>query len=276
MVWICTITTLLASPKTILEETRYSKRLHTFGVQVGTDVGGALPTKLEFIPEVFTPYPKLSVSLGAYTSFSLSDHWDLKLEANYKTVEMSADAFVENQLSFVPDESQETGYLRQYFSGRAKMNMAFTMLELPLYAVYTFPSYKNKLIFGGYGAWTMMATFQTLPQYGFIGSEVDEVGIVLDSPLPADDPSANFSKYMDNWDAGIVLGYEREIIQRINIGLKLYVGFKDIFKPDIFPDDPELNKILEYNMSHMRGALTLSYDIFQVGNWWWEKKKNSK
>lgn len=247
---------------------------NTFGVQIGTDVGGALPTKLEFIPKVFRPYPKMYMSIGARTSISLALGWDLGLEANYKTVEMSADALVENQLAFAPNVDVETGlvqgYLKQYFSGQAAMNMSFTMLEIPLYAKYVFPNGKDKIMFGGYGAWVMRATFITDPQMGYTGSEPDKVDVVIQAP--SDVTRMDFSRFTSNWDAGITFGYEREVYQRVNIGLRVYAGFKDIFQRDIFPNDDSVDKILEYNMTHMRGSLTISYDLFRTHSWWRDKK----
>lgn len=249
---------------------------NTFGVQIGTDVGGALPTKLEFIPKVFRPYPKMYMSIGARTSISLAPGWDLGLEANYKTVEMSADALVENQLAFAPDVDPETGLVqgfeKQYFSGQATMNMSFTMLEIPLYAKYVFPNGKDKILFGGYGAWVMRATFVTDPQIGYIGFEPDKVepGMVISTP--SEGTRMDFSRFTANWDAGITFGYEREVYQRVNIGLRVYVGFKDIFQRDIFPNDDSVDKILEYNMTHMRGSLTISYDLFRTHSWWRDKK----
>ncbi len=248
---------------------------NAFGVQIGTDIGGALPTKWEYIPKVFRPYPKMYMSIGARTSFSLAPGWDLGLEANYKTVEMAADALVENQLAFAPSLDSETGlvtgYLKQYYSGQATMEMSFTMLEIPLYAKYVFANGKDKILFGGYGAWVMRTTFVTDPQLGYTGSEPDQVDVVIQAP--SDVTRMDFSNFTSKWDAGITFGYERELYQRVNIGLRVYAGFKDIFQRDIFPDDDSVDKILEYNMTHMRGSLTISYDLFRMHSWWRDRKK---
>ena len=41
------------------------------GVQLGTDIGGAVPFPFKHIPETFNPYPKLNLSLGAKLSFPI-------------------------------------------------------------------------------------------------------------------------------------------------------------------------------------------------------------
>ena len=67
------------------------------GVQLGTDIGGAVPFPFKHIPETFNPYPKLNLSLGAKLSFPITSRWSLGTELTYKTITMNADARVENQ-----------------------------------------------------------------------------------------------------------------------------------------------------------------------------------
>lgn len=40
------------------------QRRLAIGVQVGTDIGGAVPFPFKHIPDKFNPYPQLSISLG--------------------------------------------------------------------------------------------------------------------------------------------------------------------------------------------------------------------
>ena len=62
---------------------------------------------------------------------------------------------------------------------------------------------------------------------------------------------------LDNWDAGIVLGYERVLIDRVTIGGRFAMGFKDIFRSG------EENKYLSYSMLNMRGTIMLSYTFLR-------------
>ena len=52
------------------------------GVQLGTDIGGAVPFPFKHIPETFNPYPKLNLSLGAKLSFPITSRWSLGTEFN--------------------------------------------------------------------------------------------------------------------------------------------------------------------------------------------------
>ena len=60
------------------------------GVQLGTDIGGAVPFPFKHIPETFNPYPKLNLSLGAKLSFPITSRWSLGTELTYKTITMNA------------------------------------------------------------------------------------------------------------------------------------------------------------------------------------------
>ncbi|MBR1631508.1 MAG: outer membrane beta-barrel protein [Paludibacteraceae bacterium] len=233
---------------------------------VGTDVGGAVPG-MNYIPKIFKPYIQLNLAVGAGVRFPLDQRVTLRSDIGYKTVRMDADAYVENQLAFVPDDGQPQGYLKQYYTGQAAMSMSFTMLEVPVYlSIGLGQTGRNKLLVGGYGAWIMRSNFQTDPLKGYIGSRPDVIENVVSEPSP--EVSMNFRNVLSKWDAGLFLGYEYNIYERINIGFRFLAGFKDIFYSDVYPNDPEVSKVLEYRMTHMRGAITVSYDLFNHKGVW--------
>ena len=72
------------------------------GVQLGTDIGGAIPFPFSNVPDVFNPYPKLSPSIGAKLTFPVTKKWTLGAEVTYKKVAIDADARIE----FATDNSQ--------------------------------------------------------------------------------------------------------------------------------------------------------------------------
>ena len=209
------------------------------GVQLGTDVGGAIPVPFKYIPETFNPYPKLDLSLGAKLTFPLTSRWDIGAEVTYKTITMNADARVENQ-------KFQDGDLMEYYSGTAEMRMDFTMLEVPVYTKY---SLRNLTYF----AWTMKSSFVIIAEKGYIGmTGPDQV----DSPVNNDLDDMDFSPYMDSWDLGLLFGYERKLSRRFELGLRVSMGFKDVFKKD--------NQYFDYKMLHMRGTVVVSYNLFDI------------
>ena len=222
-------------------------RRWAIGVQAGTDVGGAIPVPIENIPKTFNPYPRLNISLGARVSWSYNNTWSVHSEVTYKGVDMDADARVENQVFKLDGGTQ-------YFSGTAQMNMSFKMIEVPLYVkVALSDKYNDFFIFGGYYSHILSSNFVTIAEKGYLGGKPDEYGgsITPDKPFIMD-----FSQYLDNWDAGIVLGYERRIWKRANLGIRMMVGFKDIFTPE--------NAFFDYKMWNMRGSIFLEYDLFLI------------
>ena len=67
------------------------------GVQLGTDIGGAIPFPFSNVPSPFNPYPQLYPSLGAKLSFPITNRWGIGAEVSYKKVSIDADARIENQ-----------------------------------------------------------------------------------------------------------------------------------------------------------------------------------
>lgn len=216
------------------------------GVQLGTDIGGAVPFPFKYIPETFNPYPKLNLSLGAKLSFPLTSRWSLGTEFTYKTVTMNADARVENQ-------RYQDKELIQYFSGTAEMHMDFTMLEIPVYTKYTLRNGKDRLLAGPYFAWVMKSSFVIDPKKGYIGTTGPDK---VDSVMPEDMDDMDFNNSLDSWDMGILLGYERKLSTRFELGLRFSWGFKDIFKSN--------NQYFDYSMLHMRGTVVVSYNLFDI------------
>ena len=74
--------------------------------------------------------------------------------------------------------------------------------------------------------------------------------------MPEDMDDMDFSSSLDSWDMGILLGYERQLFPRVELGLRVSCGFKDIFKRN--------NQYFDYRMLHMRGSVVLSYNLFNI------------
>lgn len=215
----------------------------SLGVQIGTDIGGAVPYPLHHVPSPVNAYPHVNASLGAKCGFPLYERFSLGLECTYKRVAMDADARVENQ-------KFDDGDILQYFSGTAEMHMSFAMIEMPLYVKYRF-NRSNKALLGGYYTYVLSPKFETIAQQGYIGDKPDFVG----SPVTPDAPQRmDFSSSLGRWDAGLIVGYELQIFTRLHAGLRFLVGFKDIFKSG--------NRYFDYKMLPMRGAIVISYNIF--------------
>ncbi len=216
----------------------------SLNIQTGTDIGGAVPYPLKNIPSPFNAYPQLRPMLGGVLSMNLVDNFALAAELNYKRIQMNADARVENQ-RFKMDASS------MYFTGTAKMEMDFTMLEIPLYVKYQFSKGVNRILLGGYYSRVLSGKFITIPTKGFAAEEPDFVDLEDMSGVVMD-----FSTDLDKWDVGAIIGYERKLIDRLNLGIHFSMGFKDVFKPS--------TDYFDYNMLHMRGSIKIAYQLFDL------------
>ena len=220
----------------------------SFSPQVGTDLGVTLPYPMSAIGGVFNPYPDILPSLGARTSFSFKHGWVLGAEVTYKTVSMTANARVENQMML-----SGSGNAKQYFSGTAFLRSSFTQLEVPLYVKYMIGERGiHRVLLGGYWSYMLEGKFSTEARKGYIGSEPDRVDNIVDPAYPI---LMDFSKSLGDWDAGILVGFELGINERLNMGIRVMTGLRDIFGG---------STPFEYSMIHLRGTIVVRYNIFET------------
>ncbi|MDR1273711.1 MAG: PorT family protein [Odoribacteraceae bacterium] len=232
----------LASPGNEKAAAEKIAPLISVGIQLGTDIGGAVPVPFKYLPKTYNPYPHLNLSLGGRVSALLDPSWSVGAEVTYKTLNLNADARVKNQ-KFQDKENI------QYFTGSANMQQRFTIVEFPVYAKYHFRGKNDRVLLGLYNAWTLDGLFRVEPLKGFIGSEADRFDAKMDAKMD----EMRFDESLGTWDIGLLCGYERQIFPRLDMGIRFSCGFKDIFKHG--------NKYFDYSMIHMRGSVVLSYDL---------------
>ena len=71
--------------------------------------------------------------------------------------------------------------------------------------------------------------FEILAKKGYI---TDEDGNFTDEIRQEDPLEVDFSRSLSSFDVGVMVGYERAITGRIDIGARVMVGLKDIFRAD--------------------------------------------
>lgn len=81
--------------------------------------------------------------------------------------------------------------------------------------------------------------------------------VTPDSPVPPDAMPV-FNDYLGKWDAGMLLGYEWQIVPRVKMTARFSMGFKDIFRRG--------SNYLEYKMLHMRGTVAVSYAFLRYND----------
>lgn len=251
-IFCCTLSSMAANEQDSSKKVDYRFAL---GVQIGTDIGGAIPFPMSYIPQTFNPSPRLSPSLGAKLTFPVVANWTIGTEFTYKKITMDADARVEDQRFKKVGTTPNDADIIASFTGTAEMNMDFSIMEVPLYVKYTFKSGKDRILFGPYAAWMISSKFKILAQKGYMLDQYGNFDTALGEDS-ADDFPIDFSSSMDSWDMGILAGYERTLFPRVELGLRVSAGFKDIFSKD--------EQYLEYKMKQLRGTVVLSYNLFNI------------
>ncbi|MGL4994193.1 MAG: outer membrane beta-barrel protein [Bacteroidales bacterium] len=251
------LVTQIYAQNTIEQENRKSlfKGSFRFSPVVGVDIGGAIPTTLGTIDKVGKEVaPKIVPSIGLRVSYDINSSWRLSTEATYKQVGFKADSKVKDQYTLLIDQ---TSGARQvvYFTGVADMDMAFTLLEIPLYATWSWNRGRDNILAGVYYAHAFSASFDNTARKGYLSDVKDNPTTEQINPL--NEPLVqSFNEVMSNWDIGVVIGYERRILRDFTLGLRVSMGSVDIFQKGQNP--------LGYEMRHMRGSLNISYDLFSL------------
>ena len=226
------------------------------GIHTGLDLGAAVPwpvTRLADGSYKFSATPKISPQLGISYTMIFSRRLSASVEVTYKTVAIDANTWVKNQRFTIDSNPEHPKY--QYFTGTADALMSFSMIEVPLYLRYTFKRDRNRIILGGYYSYILKGRFNTIAKKGVLNpdfpleddTQLDE-GSIVTAPV-----GMQMDDKLGHWDIGMVVGYERKILNRLNFGARFMMGFKDIFD----------EKCLEYAMWHMRGSFVLSWELFR-------------
>lgn len=227
-----------------------------FGVHTGLDIGGSTPIPMGKLGSnaKINVAPGLMPQLGGSWLFQIDDRWNVGLEVTYKKVDLDINAWVPGQR--YRDKDNEGLFVT--FRGTTNIEMSYTMLEIPLYAGYTFGPLRNNTIFLGiYYAYIINHDFKIYPTKGVITSSTGTTSsITPDTPYTQD-----FDGDLKNWDLGITVGYDRKLLNRLNLGFRMSMGVTDVFLHG--------SNALDYGMYQIRGSIVLSYKLFKVNHKCW-------
>lgn len=255
------ITAALEGREAVLAAVNRKPRF-AFGVQLGVDVGGAVPwppANLRADAMKMSAVPRLSPSIGLSFTANLPERFSLTAEVVGKQIGIDAEAWVSGQQFRMPDPGGPDMITR--FRGTAEVTMSFSMIEVPVYVGYSFNEGRSRVYLGAYYSYVFHSNFSTTPLKGLVENPLDPatppILVTPENPVPKDVMPV-FNDYLGNWDAGMLLGYEWQIIPRLSMTARFSVGFKDIFRRG--------SNYLEYKMLHMRGSLSISYAFLRFND----------
>ncbi len=222
----------------------------SLGGQIGVQTGGAIPIPLDALSDKESAvhvHMTIHSLLALKGSYRLSPRWRLFSEVSYAANGFAAEARVTDQRI---KETDNTGIVQEkYFTGVSRIEQSFSFFEVPVYVRYSI-SPRNKLVVGVYGAYQTSRKFETVAVKGFVGVHPGTVEAPVSDPVRSD-----FSADLHQWDIGFLAGYEFEILERFNAGVRINFSPFDIFAAGI--------DYFDYTMHQLRGAVTLSYEFWR-------------
>lgn len=216
---------------------------------LGVDIGGAIPFPLSDIPEGARGSSKINPSLGLGFEYQFTPKWSVGIQVNYHVLEFSGEAEVISQ-PFYFNNHQEI----LYFSGETNTNIELRLIEFPVVVIYNL-SPRWSLLAGTYYSRIIDGAFDTQGKNGIYSNDKTITDNAQLPNLSAPTIDYNFNDDLDKWDAGLLIGYRYEIVNRLSFHTHLTFGFKSLFKP-------EFNNI-DYEMYQLRLNAGLSFCFFR-------------
>lgn len=221
IIFTCVFTSVLA------QENKWE-----FTSLLGIDMGGAIPLPLSEVPDDAKGTPKLKPNLGIGFQYNFNARWSLGTELSYHNLSVDAVVNVVSQAFWSDDRSYAT-----YFSGEAYSSTELQFIEIPLKIYYNFND-RWSLIVGAYYSIVLDGKLETEGRNGWISADKKDTD---SAPLPGtQNTSFDFNDKLDNYDAGVLLGYQWEVGERVKLWGRFNVGFKSIFVPDFNNIDYEM------------------------------------
>lgn len=184
-------------------------------------------------------HPKISLRpvAGLKMTFPFNRKWFLGSEVNYSELKYKVSGDTEFPLG--PDS---------YFKGGQGADFDFRQIVVPVYLKYMLNCNRASVLFGFYGSYA----FHTALKTSLSGEKY-----VSGAQAVAWTAEKDFSPVLQQWNAGITLGYEHQIVKHLNIMCRISAGVREVVK------DRQLwgDKLLP-----LQGSLTLSYDILRIGD----------
>lgn len=216
---------------------------------LGIDVGGVIPIPLSTAPKGAKATLKLRPTLGVGFQSIINERWNIGTELSYHIVSIDAFVNVVSQAFWSDDRSYAT-----YFSGEAYSSTSLQLVEIPAIANYKFND-RWSLVFGGYYSVVFKGKLETEGKNGWISANKEDTD---NAPLPGtQNTSFNLNDKLDNYDIGVLIGYQYKIGERLNLWGRCNVGFKSIFKPEF--------QNIDYDMYQFRFGTGVSYLLWTSG-----------
>lgn len=204
-----------------------------FAIQLGGGIG--VLTALHHAVLSVTPVAGLKMT------FPFTRKWFLGGEVNYGRMKYGMSQQVDIGL---PSWGTDV-----YFKARQKADFDWKQISVPLYVKYMLNCNKASVLFGCYGSYVFDARLSSS-----LSGERYSPGSEKDIPVTLEQ---DLSRTSENWNVGITVGYEHQIVRHLNLMCRISAGVKKAVKQ---------NGIWQDQLFPLGACITLSYDIFRIGD----------
>lgn len=120
-------------------------------------------------------------------------------------------------------------------SGNVAADFDMKQIQVPVYLKYMLNCNRASILFGVYGTYLFDAGLE----------------------LASGSGKSDFSTNMDNWNAGLTVGYEYRIVKRLNVMFRVSAGMKEVMKS---------HTVWGKTLLPVQACLTLSLDVLRIGD----------
>lgn len=167
-------------------------------------------------------HPKATVQAmgGLKMTFPFNRKWFIGAEVNYEKLNFKSSYSIHGEGQASSPE-------------KLKIKVGIEQIEVPVYLKYMLNCNRASVLLGFYGTYV----FQSDPH-----------------PLHPEDTAC--PKPDKEWNAGLTLGYEYQLVKRLNVMCRLSMGMRDVIKPEYVQGKSFLP---------LQASLAISYDILRIG-----------
>ena len=178
---------------------------------------------------------------GLKMTFPFTRKWFLGSEVNYSRLKYGTSQRLDAGLPLLGENVS--------FRGRQKAEVDLKQLMVPLYLKYMLNCNKACVLFGFYGSYVFDATLSS----SFNGEKVSSCD-GENIPLTW---KQDLSHTLEDWNAGVTIGYEHRIVKHLDLMCRISVGVREIVKQ---------KQVWKDRMLPLHACITLSYDVFRIGD----------
>lgn len=172
--------------------------------------------------------PKADGIYGLKMTFPFDRKWFLGAEINYNPLRL---------------ETKRTISLNPH---TAKIKLQ--TLNIPVYLKYMLRNNRTSILLGGYFSWHLKSELKAQDATYFRDPKPGSFTII---------ETFKYESNTDKWDTGLTAGIEQKLLKHLNLLFKVSGSIKGLVKKE---------KQISRNIFPLQAHLTLSYDIFRIGD----------